>query len=46
MSEFRRNVDPYVRRELQLACAAREPGDYLQEFAHFENAHVSGQKST
>ena len=43
---FRKNIQPFVQRELALAEAARRSGNPEQQFRHLENAHVLGQRST
>ena len=45
-SQFSKNVGPLVQRQLTLAGSARANGDFQQEFAHLETAHVIGQEST
>ena len=46
MSNFTKNVSPYVEQELSLAYQARKNGLIDIEFSHLESAHVLGQEST
>ena len=46
MSNFTKNISPYVEQELALAYQARKNGFINIEFSHLENAHVLGQEST
>ena len=45
-SKFAKNIEPFVKAELELANHARLHGDRANEFSHLENAHVIGQEST
>lgn len=45
-TNFRKNIRFVVLKELARALDARRKGNYLQEFAHLEHAHVLGQNST
>tara|TARA_R110002072_G_scaffold104099_1_gene228393 strand:+ start:5902 stop:6270 length:369 start_codon:yes stop_codon:yes gene_type:complete len=44
--QYRKNIEPFVEREFNLAEEARLQGRFEQEFSHLETAHVLGQTST
>ncbi|WP_297478715.1 DUF3703 domain-containing protein [uncultured Photobacterium sp.] len=46
MSNFSRNIAPYIKREMTRSYRAKKRGDTVAEFRHLENAHVLGQEST
>lgn len=46
MSQFSKNIKPFVEQELQCAKSKRLEGNIEEEFKHLENAHVLGQNST
>jgi len=46
MSQFSRNIAPYVENELSKAREAEQNGDHIAAFEYLENAHVLGQAST
>ena len=46
MSNFSKNIAPYVEDELLNSSKAQSLGDHSKAFTHLENAHVLGQEST
>jgi len=46
VSNFSKNIAPYVNAEIAKAKQAQFDGDYRAEFTYLENAHVLGQEST
>ncbi|WP_325101181.1 DUF3703 domain-containing protein [Marinomonas transparens] len=46
MSNFRKNIAPYVEAEISKSKDKEKSGCYDDSFAHLENAHVLGQEST
>jgi hypothetical protein len=46
MSDFARNIRPFVAAEFSAAEAAEQSGDSARAFAHLERAHILGQPST
>ena len=46
MSNFSKNIAPYVEEELSKSSKSQGLGDYSNAFTYLENAHVLGQEST
>jgi len=46
LSNFSKNIAPFVKEELLKAERALQSGDSSASFAHLENAHILGQEST
>lgn len=46
MNNFRKNVTPYVEREVLKSKEAEKLKRYQESFKYLENAHVLGQEST
>ncbi len=46
MSQFRKNIAPFVTAEIALSEKAIANQDFPLAFLHLENAHILGQKST
>jgi hypothetical protein len=46
LSQFSKNIAPYVSDEIIKATQAQKIGEFATAFTHLENAHVLGQEST
>lgn len=46
LSNFSKNIAPYVEEELSKSSKAQRLGNDLKAFTHLENAHILGQEST
>ncbi|WMS87883.1 DUF3703 domain-containing protein [Pleionea litopenaei] len=46
MTSYRRNIGPFVEREIAKSLEAQKKGHFDKAFSFLENAHVLGQPST
>lgn len=46
MTQFSKNIAPYVTAEIMQSKALQQSGQHALAFTHLENAHVLGQAST
>ena len=46
MTSYRRNIGPFVEREIAKSLEAQKKGHFDKAFSFLENAHVLGQSLT